>query len=138
MGVVVDGSGNVGGFVTGGAGPSVGFDAGAGIYLSGSNAANINDYAGPSIDFSVHGGEGAGGSVDLSVAPGGYAEVGVTLGANVGVAASEHVSETVVFSKDGTQWGLDDWRGSSNESVSVPMSSSASQDIYADTDGWGE
>lgn len=64
-GIAFDGHGNVGTYVTGGAGVSAGVSNGAGGQIAYSNADSISDLNGAFNNTSIHGGAGLGGAIDI-------------------------------------------------------------------------
>jgi hypothetical protein len=100
-GLVLDTHGNLGGWVTYGAGPGAGAGGGIGGTLSGSNACTIFDLEGLFANGSVSAGEGLGASVDgfsgtspITGAP--VAGGGFTAGVGIGGGASSMPTNTKV------------------------------------------
>jgi uncharacterized protein RhaS with RHS repeats len=103
-GFIIDGNGSLGVFRTYSVGTGVGGSTDAGVYFSGSNAPNIENYKDFSTDYSISGGDTVGGSLDYSTWPTGggrsgdsaFNEVGLTIGGAAGASAQEVVSQTYV------------------------------------------
>jgi RHS repeat-associated protein len=98
-GVVVDSSGNVGTYTTGGGGLGVGAEVSGGISVSGSNAQTINDLSGPFATGSLGGGWGPNASGDFFTGDSPHGWVyggGVTVGAGLGAGGSSSITGTLI------------------------------------------
>jgi RHS repeat-associated protein len=98
-GVVVDSSGNVGTYTTGGGGLGVGAEVSGGISVSGSNAQTINDLSGPFATGSLGGGWGPNASGDFFTGDSPHGWVyggGITVGAGLGAGGSSSITGTLI------------------------------------------
>ncbi|MFZ3381057.1 MAG: RHS repeat-associated core domain-containing protein [Candidatus Acidiferrales bacterium] len=99
LGLTIDDQGNLAWYWSAGPTTGAGASASIGLSASGSNAADVNDLAGPFTNFSANAGDGLDGTVDLFTGPschGLVTGVGVTGGFGFGGSFSTSLTKTFV------------------------------------------